>query len=135
MSNHLLQSEFDFSVADRITEIYLPNLPGFTDDLLLPIIAKLSQPTDQWLTWVSRSFPKKDKLIANNINVKQLRTIQTDDDFTLLAKALNAGNSHTLIAEIAHMEPAQRQKIQQIAISCHTNVIIVHPKSCRPGSI
>ena len=128
MQNMQTHHQNELAFDDRVTEIILPNLSMLTDSLLLPIIAKLSQPNDQWLTWVSALFPDKQKLINNGVNIKQLRTIKADTDYSLVSKALAIGNSHTVIAEVDYMTIAQRQTIEQAALCGDTNVILVRHK-------
>ena len=124
------------AVKERLTEIILPNLPTATDDLLMPIIAKLSQPGERWLTWVTSEKLIKQRLLANGINLEHLRivVINADTDYSVIDALLELGNSHTVIAEIGQIDDMQRFDMEQSAAMGDTNAILVTQKTFFQGT-
>lgn len=125
MNSHQLKPSYRSD--ERVTEIILPTRGCMKDDLLLPIIAKLSQPDQQWLTWISNNLPSKNKLIGANVNLDHLRTIR-GNRLMILCDALELGNSHTVIAEYAPSSSNQHQLIEQACLIGKTNAILIRYK-------
>jgi len=115
---------------ERLTEIILPNLP-IADDLLMPIVAKLSQPGQKWLTWVSTEIPCKKRLLANGVNLAHLRIVLIDRHihYQVIEALLALGNSHTVIAEVDELTDIERFEMEQAAALGNTNAIMVTQKS------
>ncbi|NIB41287.1 hypothetical protein HBA55_16920 [Pseudomaricurvus alkylphenolicus] len=100
-----------------ITELVLTKHSPDEVMLLLPVIAHLSRISDRWITWVVDSKIDRKLLDSYGVQSEKIRLIyssEEEDNRWLVWEALNAGTSHTVIANndvrdeatMAYMEEA-----------------------------
>lgn len=85
-----------------VTELVLTSDSPEQAALLMPMIAYLSQHCgDRWITWIAPHNVTRQLLESFGVNTRYIRVIHCKDSQQALWvtwEALNAGNSHTVIA-------------------------------------
>ncbi|MAZ89768.1 MAG: hypothetical protein CL693_19200 [Cellvibrionaceae bacterium] len=87
--------------SSDITELVLTKHSPDAKQLLLPMLAHLSQDSERWITWICDHKVDRNKLADYGVDTDKIRIIysnQPEDTHWILWEALNAGTSHTVIA-------------------------------------
>jgi len=115
--------EFGSSQGGGITEIVLPS--NQHSSIYLPSLAFLSQTNDsRWMTWVVAEKIEKEKLRQYGFDLGRTRFVYLDtlaDGFGILVRALEEGNSHTVVGNPGRLAEAQINRLEAAAYTgkCH----------------
>jgi cell division inhibitor SulA len=105
--------------ASGVTELVLTNDSPEQLVLLLPMIAFLSNScSDRWITWVAPHNVDRKLLESYGVNTRFIRLIHcTDPQHALWVtnEALNAGNSHTVIASPGKLTDKELTQLENAA--------------------
>lgn len=110
--NRSINNKAQGFIKSRMTEVIIPQGQN-SNHILFPLVASLSKQqenellhsnTKRWVTWITDRKPSKQQLDSfgsNNINIRIIHTRVQEDNRWIIWEALNKGNSHTVIADIA----------------------------------
>ncbi|MBC6904935.1 hypothetical protein DWB84_05590 [Saccharophagus sp. K07] len=100
-----------------ITEIILPDDQHAS--VYLPSLAFLSQTKDsRWLTWVVTEKVDKESLRLYGFDLYRTRFVYPDssaDTFSILVRALEEGNSHTVVGSLGRLTESQIMRLETAA--------------------
>ena len=99
-------------IKSRMTEVIIPQGQN-SNHILFPLVASLSKQQEntllqnnskRWVTWITDRKPSKhqlDSFGSNNAHIRIIHRRAVEDNRWVIWEALNTGNSHTVIADIA----------------------------------
>ena len=98
-------------IKSRMTEVIIPQGQN-SNHILFPLVASLSKQKEKelqsnskrWVTWITDRKPSRQQLDSfgsNNTHIRIIHRSAADDNRWVIWEALNKGNSHTVIADIA----------------------------------
>lgn len=112
-------SEVSSRASSGVTELVLASDTPEQFAMILPMIAYLSQHCgDRWITWVTSQTISRQMLQSFGVNTACLRLIHcksTDEVLWITWEALQAGNSHTVIATPGKLTDRELTQLEMAA--------------------
>lgn len=118
--------------VDHITELLVSKYCPDYLQLLLPMLSHQSNHCgERWITWITTTKVDKRLLAQFGVNIQKVRFVYPKSDhviFDLVVSALDAGNSHCVVALNENFLPEQLHLLNTAAKQGNTMGILV---SCR----
>jgi len=116
-----------------VTELVLSHQSPDHADLLLPMLAFLSQQTDpghqnRWITWVAPKGIDKALLQQYGVDSSKIRLIhitKPEDMLWITWEALAAGNSHTVISSPGKLSEKELRQLEAAAHQGETQGLLL----------
>lgn len=113
------QPSSDNKSSSGVTELVLTNNDPEQLQLLLPMLAYLSQQTEnRWITWIAPQYLNRKILETYGVNTSCIRLIHCDQDNLLWVtwEALASGTSNTVIASPGRLT---EKELAQLEVAAH----------------
>ncbi len=105
--------------SSGVTELVLTSDTPEQFAMILPMIAYLSQHCgDRWITWITSQAISRQMLESFGVNTTCVRLIHcksTDEVLWITWEALQAGNSHTVIATPGRLTDKELSQLEMAA--------------------
>lgn len=112
----------------RLTEVIIPKDRN-TKNIVLPLVASHSNlDKNQWLTWITYQQPEQQELVRFGASINTLRIIHQPagtDTRWIIWEALQAGNSHTVVADCSGLSVADLKELEKAANLGRTDGILI----------
>lgn len=118
-------------MAGKITEIILQDEDEYNFQLLMPLLAQLSQ-DNRWFAWIAppKKMPKK-WLMEAGIDINKIMVLQPSEDnsaLDLAEKALATGTCHAVISWPGALGNDEFSQLQKAAKKGLSHAILVRPR-------
>lgn len=118
-------------MAGKITEIILQDEDEYNFQLLMPLLAQLSQ-DNRWFAWIAppKKMPKK-WLLEAGIDINKIMVLQPSEDnsaLDLAEKALSTGTCHAVISWPGVLHDNDFSQLQKAAKKGLSHAILVRPR-------
>lgn len=118
-------------MAGKITEIILQDEDEYNFQLLMPLLAQLSQ-DNRWFAWIAppKKMPKQ-WLIEAGIDINKIIVLQPNGNnnaLKLAQKALSTGTCHAVISWPGVLENEEFSQLQEAAKQGLSHAILVRPR-------
>lgn len=118
-------------MAGKITEIILQDEDEYNFQLLMPLLAQLSQ-DNRWFAWIAppKKMPKK-WLLEAGIDIKKIMVLQPSEGnsaLDLAEKALSTGTCHAVISWPGVLKNDELTQLQKAAKKGLSHAILVRPR-------
>ncbi|MCW8885681.1 MAG: SulA-like leucine-rich domain-containing protein [Motiliproteus sp.] len=119
------------AMAGKITEIILQDEDEYNFQLLMPLLAQLSQ-DNRWFAWIAppKKMPKS-WLIEAGIDINKIMVLQPQGDHNeleLATKALCSGTCHAVISWPGQLDESQFDQLKDAAKSGQSHAILIRPR-------
>lgn len=119
------------SMAGKITEIILQDEDEYNFQLLMPLLAQLSQ-DDRWFAWIAppKKMPKQ-WLLEAGIDINKIIVLQpgpAHDAMALARRALSTGTCHAVISWPGAIAADEFEDLKAAAQSGASHAILVRPR-------
>ncbi|MEH6811842.1 MAG: SulA-like leucine-rich domain-containing protein [Motiliproteus sp.] len=119
------------AMAGKITEIILQDEDEYNFQLLMPLLAQLSQ-DDRWFAWIAppKKMPKS-WLLQAGIDINKIMVLQPNSghsELELATKALESGTCHAVISWPGELNGEHFDRLHRAAITGQSHAILIRPR-------
>jgi cell division inhibitor SulA len=119
------------NMAGKITQIIMADQHEYNFQLLMPLLAQLSQ-DDRWFAWIAPPLKlPKQWLLEAGIDINKIMMLQpseNNDTLELARKALNTGTCHAVISWPGQLDTEELEQLEQAARHGRSHAILIQPR-------